>query len=269
MYKAFTLAVLMCVNTAFSANEHVTAEIIPEEFWASQERVKLYMAYAEFKMANYTAARQMWLNIEGRGKSEAMFNLGILHEQGKGVDENIDEAIRYYLKGAELGSRAAAYQVGLMYSAFPGKIKKDEAVHWLTIAALDGDKDAAKLLADIDDLRNSQDEMVGIRRLIVTGQNNKALAKLNELAYQSSPKLEAIVELAWLYEAGLAVERDIEKAGELFLKAADLGNGRAQYAISVMYETGVGQNQDREKAKHYLQLSAEQGYQPAVNKLID
>lgn len=264
MYRSLTLAIVMCFNTALSADE-----LIPEEFWSSQERVKLYMAYAEFKMANYATARQMWLNIEGRGKSEAMFNLGILHEQGKGVTESIDEAIRYYLKGAELGSRAAAYQVGLMYSAFPDKIRKDDAIHWLSIAALDGDKDAAILLADIDDLSNSQDEMVGIRRLIAMGQNSKALSKLNELAYQSSPNLEAIVELAWLYEAGLAVERDLEKASELFLKAADMGNGRAQYAISVMFETGVGQKKNREKAEHYLQLSAEQGYQPAMSKLID
>jgi len=63
------------------------------------------------------------------------------------------------------------------------------------------------------------------------------------------------------------VERDIDRAASLFRRAAEAGNAEAQYALSVMYQTGVGQTQDDELAKQWLMRSAEQNYPPAINKL--
>ncbi|TNE95326.1 MAG: sel1 repeat family protein, partial [Gammaproteobacteria bacterium] len=81
---------------------------LPEEFQAAEPRMQLYMAYAEFKMAHYETAREMWLHITGKGSGEAAFNLGILYEQGMGVERDLTKARDYYLLAAEKGSRAGA-----------------------------------------------------------------------------------------------------------------------------------------------------------------
>ncbi|WP_461482219.1 tetratricopeptide repeat protein [Porticoccus sp.] len=241
---------------------------LPEEFHAAEPKMQLYMAYAEFKMAHYETAREMWLHIGGKGSGEAAFNLGILYEQGMGVDQDIAKARDYYLLAAEKGSRAGAYQVGLMHTNHPDLVSAEMATHWLTVAALDGDEDAAKLLESINlGADASLDPMFRVRQLIAKGELEQAREQLIEMSHATPPDYVAITRLAWLYETGLGVEQDIERAGELFERAARGGNAEAQYALSVMYETGVGRPQDRAQSLHWLQQSVSQGYQPAVEKL--
>lgn len=254
------LLVLSVAGFQTSAEEHLS-----DEFVSAQPRVQLYMAYAEYKMANYTLAHAMWQHIKGAGKSEALFNLGILYEQGKGVEPDLTVARDYYLQAAEAGSRAGAYQVGLMALEHPELVATETARHWLMVAALDGDEDAGRLLQSLtgDDASDS-DPMLSVKRLLMRGENEQALTQLIHLSEQTPPDYAAMTELAWLYETGLAVERDLEKAAELFSQAAEAGNAKAQYALSVMYATGAGKPVDATLSLQWLKKSAAQGYAPAV-----
>ncbi|MCP4595408.1 tetratricopeptide repeat protein [Neptuniibacter sp.] len=153
-----------------------------------------------------------------------------------------------------------------MHMNHPDLIKADVAVHWLTIAALE--TDAAELMQAIQSgTDQTNDPILEIRQLIAKGELEYALQKLIFLSEQEPPNIEALTRLAWLYEAGLGVDQDIGRAAELFKRAAEEGNAEAQYAISVMYETGIGQKQDRVQAEYWLEKSAKQSYQPAVDKL--
>lgn len=263
--RSFIIGLLLFLP--YSLNTQAAPQL-PEDFYSAQPKMQLYMAYAEFKMAHYDTAHAMWQLIHKKGNGEAAFNLGILYEQGMGVVQSLQQAKTYYLSAAEKGSRAGAYQVGLMHMNYPDLVARDVAEHWLTIAALDGDSDAAELLQAIQSGENpSDDPMLGIRQLIAKGLVEEALQKLIELSNTQPPNLEAVTRLAWLYEAGLGVEQDIEQAGKLFKLAAEAGNAEAQYSVSVMYETGVGQIQDRSQSQYWLEQSAKQDYQPAVDKL--
>jgi len=250
-----------------NANTKAASDLLPDNFMQAAPNIQLYMAYAEFKMAHYELARHMWLHIEGKGAAEAAFNLGILYELGKGVEKDPRQAITFYQRAAEAGSRAAAYQIGLMYQQYPQWITRDMAIRWLTQAALDGDTDAASLLAGIQDPeQRQQDPLWQVRQWVSEGNNEQALALLTEMAQAEPPQVAAIAELAWMYETGNGVEQDIHRAGALFLQAAQAGHARAQYAVAVMFETGVGQHQDHQQAAYWLAQAAEQGYQPAVEK---
>lgn len=245
-----------------------SALALTDDFLQAQPRVKLYMAYAEYKMANYKLAHDMWQHISGAGESEALFNLGILYEQGKGVTAKLDTARDYYLAAAKKGSRAAAYQVGLMSLEHPQLVNVDVAKHWLMVAALDGDTDAGELLNVLLNQSGAQvDPLLSVKRLLMRGENHKALAQLKQLSQQEPPNYSAVTELAWLYETGLAVERDLNKAAELFTQAASAGFPKAQYALSVMYLTGVGKPKDIKQSQYWLRLAAENGYQPAIENL--
>ncbi|WP_461518972.1 tetratricopeptide repeat protein [Porticoccus sp.] len=241
---------------------------LSEEFHAAEPKMQLYLAYAEFKMAHYEVAREMWLHITGKGSGEAAFNLGILYEQGMGVEKDLLQARDYYLQAADKGSRAGAYQVGLIHMNHPDLVSAEIATHWLTIAALDGDEDAADMLKSINLGDDAEDDpILKVRQLIARGEVDQARELLIEMAEASPPDYVAMTRLAWLYETGLGVEQDINRAGELFKIAAEGGNAEAQYALSVMYETGVGQLKDTDLSQYWLQQSAKQHYQPAVEKV--
>ncbi len=239
---------------------------LPDEFLDSQPRIQLYMAYAEFKMGNHELAREMWLNITGSGRAEALFNLANMYTQGAGVKRDLHKGLKLYLEAAEAGSRAAAYQLGVIFLNSAEFKDLQQARHWLTVAALDGDSDAAELLAGIEG-SDPSDPMAEVQSLLINGETEQALERLQSLTLRTPPNVRAVTRLAWLYESGLAVERDIKRAAELFMKAAEAGDAEAQYAISVMFQTGVGRPQDTQQAERWLQRSADQNFQPAKQKL--
>lgn len=61
------------------------------------------------------------------------------------------------------------------------------------------------------------------------------------------------------YLTGSYVEKDVQKAVELFVKSAEQGNQYAQYALGKLYLLGYGVNRDEKIAKHWFLLSVAQG----------
>jgi hypothetical protein len=113
--------------------------------------IGLYKGYAEFKMAHYAEAKQIWTALAERGVGEAWFNLGILAEDGLGEPKDAAEARRRYEKGAEAGSRNSALQLAaLLQGNRLGAPDLAAARHWLKRAAELGDEGAAAQLAALD-----------------------------------------------------------------------------------------------------------------------
>ena len=57
----------------------------------------------------------------------------------------------------------------------------------------------------------------------------------------------ALLKLAFLYEGGDGVERDLEKVVEHTIRAADLGSPIAEYQLAEMYLMGRGVEKDFKK----------------------
>src|SRR6185312_13494846 len=62
------------------------------------------------------------------------------------------------------------------------------------------------------------------------------------------------------YENGTGVEKNIQKAVELYQKAAEQGDAMAQTNLGVYYEDGTGVEKNFQKAVELYQKAAEQGY---------
>ena len=77
----------------------------------------------------------------------------------------------------------------------------------------------------------------------------------------------ALYQKAKKYEKGEGVEKDLEKAAQLYLKAAEMGLDSAQNMIGNCYDDAVGIFQDKEKAVFWYHKAAEQGYAPAQANL--
>jgi TPR repeat protein len=222
-----------------------------------------YIGYAEFKMARYASARRIWEALDARDYGDATFNLGILYEDGLGVDKNPAQALSYYRRGAQLGSQKSMFRAGLIYWHGARGVAQDrvEARRFLEMAAAAGDTDAPRYLAEAGET----DPVLRADQLAAEGRPAEAFATLSQAA--SVGNVLAQTRLAWAYEAGRGVTRDLDLAAQWFRRAADAGNGEAMYALAVMHATGAGQEKSAERSADWLRKSAAAGYAPALAEL--
>ena len=260
--RRFTLLLLATFLTALPGvssaemSEDELAEIV------RKPNIGLYKGYAEFKMAHYDNARQIWQSLAEVGTAEAWFMLGLLAEDGLGEDKDMVEALERYRKGADAGSTKAQYRLARIYldgQGMPADPARGEA--WLAKAAEGGDDAAREELATLRS-GTPDDPFVAARRLESSGDVGAAAKAYESLSDQGN--LRARTRLAWMFEAGRGVERDLSKAADLFESAAEAGEPEAQFALSVMYETGAGRPTDPAAAASWLKKSADAGYPEAV-----
>ena len=87
------------------------------------------------------------------GDAFAQYKLGVLNRNGKGVEENDRQAVRWYRMAAEQGHANAQYNMGFMYRNYQGIDERDESaineqiMKWYGQAARQGHRDAQFFLA--------------------------------------------------------------------------------------------------------------------------
>jgi TPR repeat protein len=222
-----------------------------------------YKAYAEFKMTHYAKAREVWETLAEVGNGDALFNLGVMAEDGLGEPRDLAKAEALYTGAANSNNFKAQYRLGLLYST-GGLLKKDiaKARVFLTLAAQHGDKDAKAMLAQLNDNAPALTPLQQADLLSARGQHTQAADLYASLAAQNNP--DAQTRLAWMYEAGRGVTQDLSEAARRFEIAAQAGHPEAQYALAVMLRTGRGRARDDAQSLAWLQRAAAQNYPSAV-----
>lgn len=255
---------IICAIAGISAQAN--AQDSSAEDWIKNPAMGNYKAYAEFKMANYDTARHIWETLAGLGNPDALFNLGILAEDGLGEKRDLKKAESLYVAAANAGGFKAQYRLGMLYSGTdPATRNLDKARHFLSLATEHGDRDAAERLASLDQPNRPPTEFERAELLSSAGKHAEAAVLYKKLA--DAGDVTARTRLAWMFEAGRGVERSLDEAARLFMQSAQAGDAEAQYAIAVMYRTGKGQVKDREQSLNWLRKAAGQGYPAAVAAL--
>lgn len=87
-----------------------------------------------------------------QGYAEAQYYLGMMYDDGKGVERDPIQAAEWYRRAAEQGIAAAQSNLGAMYETGDG-VQTDyiQAEKWYRLAALQGDEEARRRL---DELRS-------------------------------------------------------------------------------------------------------------------
>ena len=78
---------------------------------------------------------------------------------------------------------------------------------------------------------------------------------------------DALDWMADMYQAGVGVPRNHEKAVELRRRAVKLGSAEALFSLGNCYQEGEGVSMDKEKERHYLELAAMKGHTSARHNL--
>jgi TPR repeat protein len=231
--------------------------------WLRNPAMGNYKAYAEFKMAHYDFAREVWQTLAGIGNGDALFNLGILAEDGLGEPRNMAKAEALYTSAADAGNFKAQYRLGLLY--FAGTLlprDSDKARLYLSQAAAHGDRDAQDMLAKLGQASSTLTALQQAELLGASGQHAQAAVLYRTLA--EAGNATAQTRLAWAYEAGRGVTADLPEAARRFALAAEAGNAEAQYALAVMLRTGRGRPVDLPQSAQWLGKAAAQNYPAAL-----
>ena len=101
-------------------------------------------AVAAYSNGNYSLAIQIWTELANQGDTLSQFNLGILYEQGLGVEQDLLRAVGFYTLAASADyAEAQVNLANILYSWTNDSPENIEhAVYWWKQAAQSGNADA-------------------------------------------------------------------------------------------------------------------------------
>lgn len=286
--KIFSLLVTSVLFFSLTACEKEKANGIISE----KEGVEYY------RKGEYEKALPLLQKAADSGNGKASYYLGEMYFFGKGRESNDHLSCQHYMKAAEAGVEKAYFPTGLCY--FFGKgVEKNSS------AAFKWAKKATETVNQIESSDDDKKHLfVFMGNFYIKGigtlQDFSEAAKWFEQAAELGDE-RAQATMAFFYYSGQGVLMSKEKSkywaekaaaqdneiGEFALgmlnqfndppaikeavywyeKAAEKNHEGAQYELGVIYEKGVGIEQDLAKAHHYYKLAATSGRSYLVEEL--
>lgn len=181
---------------------------------------------------NPVQAADWYARAASRGSVPAMFNLGVLYDIGRGVARDPAQAAQWYERAAQQGYARAEYNLALVYQDGPG-IPQDRkrAQYWFWRAAGHGITAARSHLA---------------------GYASPARSALPRRAESPALELFQQAQLALLSRK----PEDISRAAALFRVAAEHDNPLAAYDLAYCYENGIGVPRNVDEALRWYRQAA-------------
>ena len=193
-------------------------------------------------------AARLYKLAADQGHASSQFCLGYDYEKGIGVEQNYTEAIKYYKLAADQGHAGAQCNLGLMYKNGQGVSQSyTEAVRLYKLSADQGNMYAQNNLGLM--YENGQ----GVP------QNLTEAVRLYKLSADQG-YMYAQCNLGFMYARGQGVPQSYTEAVRLYKLSADQGYDQAQHNLGVVYNNGQGVPQNYTEAIKYYKLAADQGH---------
>lgn len=96
-----------------------------------------------YKNQNFDKARQIFEELAESDDARAQFALGLMFDNGSGVEQDKAQAFKWYKAGAEGGNSKAQFNLALLYQEGEGTdIDEVKAAYWYGKVARHGNKEA-------------------------------------------------------------------------------------------------------------------------------
>lgn len=179
--------------------------------------------------------------------------LGWMYQNGRGVDRNYKSAIHHFKIGVFKQNARAGFELGNAYLKGIG-VKQDdvEAVKWFTKAAELGDRESRQFLYNILNLRYLKDPEPINRWIIPCAKANITRAEYT---------------LAKIYDEGIVLKKDDEKAFYWYSKAAEKNHVDAMEKLAFYHEFGRSAPVDIKKALSWYEKSVQYAEERNKNRL--
>lgn len=192
-------------------------------------------------------AKEMFALATKQNIVEAMYQLGIMYEGGRGAEQSDKKAVQWYKLAAELGFSRAQNNLGTMFEDGRGvKQSDEEAIKWYNLAAKQENAIARYNLGYMHKMGK------GVK------QSDKEAVKWFRLAAEQR-YAKAQHCLGVMYKKGDGVEKSYEEAFKWIKLAANQEDSDGQYYLGIFYACGVGVEKNFSEALRLIHLSADQG----------
>ena len=143
------LALLITISTSSWAKE--SAEERLNEVVEIQGRAKvletLKQGWGAYKLEDYEAALSRWMPLAETGNASAQVFIGLMYNQGHAVDQDRNEAAKWYALASEQGYAPAKWRLAMLYYHGSGLTKDyQKAADLYHSAAQQGDVYSQKAL---------------------------------------------------------------------------------------------------------------------------
>ena len=181
------------------------------------------------------------------------YRLGQMLYTGTGRSKDVQAAVSYLEKSAQLGNVNAQYLLGKVCLE-TGIGNPAQAIAWMTKAAEAGNAGAQYALGKLyrDGTHVEKDIQKAVAMFIASAEQKNEYA-----AYQ----------LGRLYLSGTDIPKNVPEAVKWLTLSSDLGNAYAQYALANLYLTGDGIPKDINVSIRLFNLSAEKKNEFAAYQL--
>jgi enhanced entry protein EnhC len=182
------------------------------------------------------------------------FDLGLVHEYGKGRPVDHSQAAKLYQSAAERGHVPAMVQLAGLYMNDESLRNYRKAVKWYKKAAKQGDRNALYQLGRLAEqgLGLSKDPVFAFRQYQASADKGDA---------------QAILALARMHQEGVGTAQNSEKAAGLYQELSKQGNGYAEYQLAMLYYQGALGDENKAKAKTWLKKAENDGCPRAQHAL--
>ena len=216
------------------------------------------------------------------GDAASQYQLGLLYDEGDGIEEDHEKALNWYSKSAEQGYAKAQANLSEIYLLDEGVDQNyEKGLYWAQKAAEQGDALGQVNLGIIysDGLGVPQDYDIAVAWYRKAADQGDALGQ-NMLgrsyyygegvpeddeqalywARQAAEQDDALGQnnLGVMYDKGHAIAEDKSKAFEWFTKAAAQGHGPGQVNLGKAYLQGAGVPEDNKQALYWFKKAARQ-----------
>ena len=218
---------------------------------------------------------------------DSMLRLAACLQKGKGVEKNLDKAMKWCKRAAEAGSTHAMMLLGFSYFAGLQGVAKDKAmaVMWLQRAVAGGDHPNALFVLGQMFIKGDgvdKDVTLGVEYLEKAADLGHPVAQ-NQLGMMYKDGREGVVQdvemgLKWLEKAAeqgearalnllgrhYYVTEEYVKSVLYWEKAAAQGHSAAQFGLGVCYGNGLGVERNPETSLDFILKAAEGGDETAL-----
>lgn len=180
-------------------------------------------AYAK---GDFLTARNIWQKLAEADDAQAMNNLGVLYDQGQGVEPDTGRALHWFARSAKAGHPSGMSNYGRMLEQGRGMpANPAEAARWFDLAARQGQPEAQYNLGLLYERGR------GVQR-----DSKAAAAWYSRAAAQQ--QTEALARLGHFYRVGQGVEKNPSRAALLLYAAAMNGEAGAIRELEEMAKEG-------------------------------
>ncbi len=245
--------------------------------------------YYEGKLvpADYQKALDYLLGASAHDHRDADYILAQMYHDGKGVEKNINEEVKYLQKAAKgkYGNEKAALALAEIYSggATPNLKNLDKANKYYIEAARKGEKDAFRA-AGLALLKANKNSFEGAKYLKAANlKNDKEVNKIlmqyyidtnnsKELGKYLANAPEEIqnkfpVEMGKRYENGEGVRKDLKKAEQFYREAIKQDKAEGYCRLGDMFLNGRGVKKDLRAAVGQFTQGSQKGQTECMRKL--